>query len=62
MKGSGTREVMYVLRQMGERIMQHQKDLCTVSIDYTKAYDRLNHSKLLEIMKKIVIPFHKTYC
>ena len=50
-KGRGTREVINVLRLMGERMMQHQKDLCIAFIDYTKAFDRVNHRKLKVIMK-----------
>ena len=35
-RGSGTREAIYVLRTMGERMIQLQKDLCIAFIDYTK--------------------------
>ena len=45
---------------MGERMMQHQKDLCIAFIDYTKAFDRENHRKLIDIMKFIGDPFHET--
>ena len=29
-------------------------------IDYKKAFDRVNHNKLIEIMNTIGIPFHET--
>ena len=41
-------------------MIQHQKDLCIAFIDYTKAFDRVNRSILLEIMKTVGIPFHET--
>ena len=49
-KGSDTREAIYVLRTMGERMIQHQKDLGIAFIDYTKVFDRMNHNKLVEFM------------
>ena len=45
---------------MGERMMQHQKDLCIAFIDYTKAFDKVNHKKLIDIMKFIGAPFQET--
>ena len=59
-KGSGTREAIYILRTMGERMIQLQKDLCIAFIDYTKAFDGVNHCKLLEVMKTSRIPFDET--
>ena len=59
-KGRGTREAINVLRLMGERMMQHQKDLCIAFINYRKAFDRVNHRKLIDIMKFIGDPFHET--
>ena len=59
-KGRGTREAINVLRTMGERMMQRQKDLCIAFIDYTKAFDKVNHKKLIDIMKFIGVPFHET--
>ena len=58
-KGKGTREAIYTLRILGERMMQHQKELCVTFIDYTKAFDRVKHKIILEIMKNVGIPFHE---
>ena len=41
-------------------MMQHQKDLCIAFIDYTKAVDRVNHKKIIDIMKFVGVPFHET--
>ena len=40
-------------------MMQRQKDLCIAFIDYTKAFDKVNHKRLIDIMKFIGVPFHK---
>ena len=58
-KGQGTREAIYVLRTLGERMWEHQKDLCITFIDFTKAFDRVNHHKLNQIMEAIGIHFHE---
>ena len=41
-------------------MMQCQKDICIAFIDYTKAFDKVNHKKLIDIMKFIGVPFHET--
>ena len=41
-------------------MMQCQKDLCIAFIDYTKAFEKVNHKKLIDIMKFIGVPFHET--
>ena len=35
------------------------KDLCIAFTDYTKAFDKVNHKRLLDIMKFIEVPFHE---
>lgn len=59
-KGSGTRDAIYVLRTLGERMIEKKKDLFVCYIDYTKAFDRVNHTKLITIMENIGIPFYET--
>ena len=38
---------------------EHQKELCVAFIDFTKAFDRVNHHEFIEIMTKVRIPFHE---
>jgi len=38
-KGIGTRDAIGVLRALGERSLQHNKDLYICFIDYEKAFD-----------------------
>ncbi|GFR64995.1 COMM domain-containing protein 6 [Elysia marginata] len=47
----GTRDGMFLLRTAA-----HQKDLYMCFIDYTKAFDRINHAKLMEVLTKAGAP------
>src|SRR6184192_1162138 len=68
-KGKGTRDAIFQLRMISERITQMNKEkeiqgklttkkkkiyLCFV--DYQKAFDRVRHDKLSEVMEKCGIP------
>lgn len=58
-KGRGTREAIFALRIISERMVEKKKKLYLCFIDYTKAFDRVNHVKLVEIMEKVGIPPHE---
>ena len=47
----GTRNAIYVLRTIGERMMQKKKKVYICFIDYAKAFDNVKHGKLIQIMK-----------
>ena len=49
-KGKGTRDGLSLMRILLERRIQKQHDLFICLIDYQKAFDRINHDKLVEIM------------
>ena len=51
-KGKGTREGIFSLRTISERYLEKGKDVYILFIDYEKAFDRVNHEKLCEILKK----------
>src|SRR5206468_4088727 len=68
-KGKGTRDAIFHLRMISERITQMNKEkeiqgkittkkkkiyLCFV--DYQKVFDRVRHDKLVEVMEKAGIP------
>ena len=55
-KGCGTRNAIFVLRTLGQQLLEKKKDLFICYIDYTKALDKVNHNKLLQIMRQIGIP------
>ena len=51
--GKGTREGIFNLRTIGERYLEKQKDLFICYIDYEKAFDRVNHEKLIQRLKDV---------
>ena len=53
MEGKGTTNAIDILRNIIERSLEHQKDLFLCFIDYTKAFDKVRHEKLLDILKQL---------
>ena len=53
--GTGTREGIFNLRTICERANDVQKDVYICFIDYTKAFDRVKHLKLIECLSEIGI-------
>ena len=44
-----------------EKAREFQKNIYFCFIDYAKAFDRVDHSKLWKILKEMGIPDHLTY-
>ena len=44
-----------------EKAKQFQKSIYFCFIDYTKAFDYVDHSKLWKILKEMGIPYHLTF-
>lgn len=59
LKGKGTRDGLSLVRILLERTIQKQQDLFICFIDYQKAFDRINHDKLVAIMLEVGIPLHE---
>ena len=57
-KGRGTRDQIANIRWIIKKSREFQKNIC--SIDYTKAFDYVDHSKLWKILQEIGIPDHLT--
>jgi len=55
-KGRGTRDAIFQFRTIIERACQVNKKVYVCFVDYQKAFDRINHEKLLNIMEKAGIP------
>ena len=53
--GSGTREGIFNLRTVYEQATDLGKDVYICFIDYTKAFDRVKHSKIIECLSEIGI-------
>ena len=59
-KSRGTRDQIASTHQIIKKARKFQKNICFCFIDYTKAFDYVNHNKLWEILKEMGIPDHVT--
>ena len=59
-KGRGTREQIANICWIIEKAREFQKIICFFFIDYTKAFDCVDHKKLWKILKEMGIPDHLT--
>ena len=57
-KGRGTRDQIANICWIIEKARKFQKDIYFCFIDYTKAFDCVDHNKLWEILKEMGIPDH----
>ena len=57
-KGRGTRDQVANIRWIIEKAREFQKNIYFCFIDYAKAFDCVDHSKLWEILKEMGIPDH----
>ena len=59
-KGRGTRDQIANICWIIETARKFQKNIYFCFIDYTKAFDCVDHNKLWEILKEMGIPDHLT--
>ena len=59
-KGRGTRDQIANIRWTIEKARQFQKNIYFCFIDYAKAFDCVDHNKLLKILQEMGIPDHLT--
>ena len=59
-KGRGTRDQIANIRWIIEKASEFQKNIYFCFIDYAKAFDCVDHSKLWKILKEMGIPDHLT--
>ena len=59
-KGRGTRDQVANICWIIKKAREFQKNICFCLIDYAKAVDCVNHSKLWKILKEMGIPDHLT--
>ena len=59
-KGRGTRNQIANIRWIIEKAREFQKNIYFYFIDYTKAFDSVDHNKLWKILKEMGIPDHLT--
>ena len=53
--GKGTRNAIFCLRMLAEKAIEKQKDLYICFIDYVKAFDRVKHKKLMEMLEHLEV-------
>ena len=59
-KGWGTRDQIATIHWIIEKAKEFQKNIYFCFIDYTKAFDCVDHNKLGEILQEMGIPDHFT--
>ena len=59
-KGRGTRDQIANIHWIIEKAHKFQKNIYFCFIDYTKAFDCVDHKKLWKILKEVGIPDHLT--
>ena len=59
-KGRGTRDQIVNIGWIMEKAREFQKNIYFCFIDYAKAFDSVNHSKLWKILGEMGIPDHLT--
>ena len=59
-KGRGTRDQIANIRWIIKKAKEFQKNTYFCFIDYTKAFDCLDHNKLWKIFQEMGIPDHLT--
>ena len=60
-EGGGTRDQIANSRWNMEKTREIHKNIYLCFIDYTKAFDCVDHHKLWKILKEMGIPDHLTY-
>ena len=59
-KGRGTKDQISNIHWIIEKVREFQKNIYFCFIDYTKAFDCVDHNKLWKILKVMGIPDHLT--
>ena len=60
-KGRGTRDQIANVHWIIKKAREFQKNIYFCFIDYAKAFDCVDHHKLLKILKEMEIADHLTY-
>ena len=60
-KGRRARDQIANIRWIIEKAREFQKKIYFCFIDYTKAFDCVNHNKLRKVLKETGIPDHVTF-
>ena len=58
-RGKGTGDAIGMMRIMAERTLEIDEELCVCFIDWQKAFDRVNWTKLMQILKRTGIDWRE---
>jgi hypothetical protein len=58
-RGKGTRDAIGMLRIISERTLVIDEELCACFVDWQKAFERVNWTKLTQILKRNCIDWRK---
>ena len=61
LEGRGTRDQIANIHRIFEKAREYQKNIYFCFIDYAKAFDCVDHNKLLKILQDMGIPDHLAY-
>jgi len=57
--GKGTRDAIGMMRIISERTLEIDEELCVCFIDWQKTFDRVNWTKLMQILKRTGIDWRE---
>uniref|UniRef100_A0A0B7A9Q1 Reverse transcriptase domain-containing protein n=1 Tax=Arion vulgaris TaxID=1028688 RepID=A0A0B7A9Q1_9EUPU len=57
-RGRGTRDHIFNMRNIFKKCREYNVDLHSCCVDYTKAFDNVQHQKLWNKMKDMRLPSH----
>jgi len=58
-RGKGTRDEIRIMRIIAERTLEIDEELCICFIDWQKAFDRVNWTKLMQILRRTGIDWRE---
>jgi len=58
-RGKGTRDAIAMMRIIAERTLEIDEELCICFIDWQKVFDRVNWTKLMQILKRTGIDWRE---
>jgi hypothetical protein len=58
-RGKGTRDAVGMLRIISERTLEIDEEISACFIDWQRAFDRVNWTKLMQILKETAIDWHE---
>ena len=58
-RGKGTRDAIGMMRIIAERTMEVDEELCICFVDWQKEFDRVNWTKLMQILKRTGIDWRE---